>query len=431
MKEKFIKSTIILMVGGFLTKILGMIIKIVMSRIMGTEGIGIYMLILPTFSLFIGLAQFGFPVAVSKLVAEEKRNNKNLIFSLIPISLFINIFLICIILFLSPFLANQLLKEPRSYYGLIAMCLVIPFTSLSSILRSYFFGKQKMFPHVVSNLTEDMIRLGLIILGVPVFLKYGLEYAVAFVILTNVISELTSIIVLYFFLPKNFTIQKKDLIPNRLYIKESMMISIPNTASRFIGSVGYFLEPIVLTNTLLFVGYSNSFIVREYGLFSGYVLPLLLLPSFFTLAISQALLPVVSKNYIQQNLSMIRRKIKQAIFFSLLIGIPITILFMLIPDLFLMFIYHTKEGTTYLKFLAPICLFQYIQSPLSFSLDAMGKSNDNMKITFLGIIIRTGFLFLFSLFKIGIWGLIFATSLNIIITTVLSYQKVQKYLSHS
>ena len=75
-KEKFIISTIILMVGGCLTKVLGMIIKIMMSRLMGPEGIGLYMLILPTFSLFIGLAQFGFPIAISKLVAEEEKNNK-------------------------------------------------------------------------------------------------------------------------------------------------------------------------------------------------------------------------------------------------------------------------------------------------------------------------------------------------------------------
>ena len=50
MKEKFIKSTIILLLGGFLTKVLGMIIKIIMSRLIGTEGLGLYMLILPTFS---------------------------------------------------------------------------------------------------------------------------------------------------------------------------------------------------------------------------------------------------------------------------------------------------------------------------------------------------------------------------------------------
>ena len=90
-KETFIKSTIILIIGGFLTKALGMIIKIVMSRLMGSEGIGLYMLVLPTFSLLIGLCQFGIPTALSKLIAEDSKNNKRLLFSLLPISLFINI----------------------------------------------------------------------------------------------------------------------------------------------------------------------------------------------------------------------------------------------------------------------------------------------------------------------------------------------------
>ena len=45
MKEKFIKSIFILLIGGLLTKVLGMIIKIVMSRLIGTEGLGLYMMV--------------------------------------------------------------------------------------------------------------------------------------------------------------------------------------------------------------------------------------------------------------------------------------------------------------------------------------------------------------------------------------------------
>ena len=56
-----------------------------MTRLLGTEGIGIYMLIMPTFTLFIALAQFGMPIDISKLFSEDKRNNKNLVFSSIPI----------------------------------------------------------------------------------------------------------------------------------------------------------------------------------------------------------------------------------------------------------------------------------------------------------------------------------------------------------
>ena len=56
MKNKFIKSTIILIIGGGITKLLAMVIKIALARSIGNDGIGIYMMILPTFNLFITLS---------------------------------------------------------------------------------------------------------------------------------------------------------------------------------------------------------------------------------------------------------------------------------------------------------------------------------------------------------------------------------------
>lgn len=429
MKEKFIKSIFILLIGGLLTKVLGMIIKIIMSRLIGTEGLGLYMMVLPTFSLFIGLGQFGLPTALSKLIAEKKKNNIRLFFSILPISIIINIILIITILLIAPVLSKNLLHDPRCYLPILAIAVVIPFTSLSSICRSYFFGKERMAPHVISNLVEDIVRLSLMIIGIPFFLPKGLEYAVCFIILSNTISEFASIVILLIFLPKKVQIKKRDLIPKKDYMKESLSIGIPNTTGRLIGSIGYFLEPILLTTTLLSIGYSNKYITTEYGILSGYAMPLLLLPSFFTMAISQALLPVVSREYAKGNYDSVKRKIKQAIYYSLLIGIPVTIFFIFLPEIPLRFIYHTTEGTNYIRFLAPICLFQYIQSPLSSSLDAMGKSKDGMTATLLGQIVRLTFLVLLSLLKIGLWGLIIAISLNVLVVTFYSIKKVRYHLT--
>lgn len=428
MKEKFIISTIILMIGGFLTKILGMIIKIVMTRYMGTEGIGLYMLILPTFSLFIALAQAGFPIALSKLIAEDSRNNKKLFFSLIPLSLVINLFLMVLIILIAKPLSINLLHEKRCILAIYAMALVIPFTTLSNMCRSYFYGKQKMFPHVLSNITEDIARLFLIIIGLSFFLEKGLKYAVCYVVLINVVSEIVSILILFLFLPKNLKLTKNDLLPSKIYIKDSLDISIPNTASRLIGSISYFLEPIILTSTLLYLGYTNKFIVTEYGIVSGYVLPILLLPSFFTLAISQALLPTITKLYYRNNIKETKRKIRQAISFSMIIGIPSTICFILFPTFFLNLIYNTHEGSKYMIALAPFCLLQYIQAPLSFSLDAIGKSVDNMKATLYGTLIRIIFLFLLAFLNIGIWCLIISTSINICVVTLYDIKRIKKHL---
>jgi len=429
MKEKFIKSTIILLIGGILTKVLGMIIKIVMARNIGSTGLGIYMSILPTFMLLISLSQFGLPIALSKLISENKRSNKKLIFSILPILIIINILLIILIIILSPIISVNLLHNEDVYISILSMALVIPFTTISSICRSYFFGKEKMIPHVISNIVEDLVRLIIIIIFIPIIKPLGLKYVVCFLILINIISEISSTLVLLLFLPKNIKIKKTDLIPNKVYIKDSLKISIPNTTSRLIGSIGFFLEPIILTNTLLFSGYNLSFITKEYGIISGYVIPLILLPSFFTLAISQALLPVISKDYVNNNIKSIKRKINLAIFFSILIGLPVTIFLTINPSFFLNIIYHTNEGIIYTKILSPICFFQYIQAPLSSVLDAIGKSKVNMYSTLLGTTLRTIFLIIFSLLKIGLFGLIIAISINVLITTFYQIKKVRDYLT--
>ena len=214
-KNRFIKGAIILVIGAFITKVLGMVIKIIITRYIGLEGISIYMLIIPTFTLFINIATFGFPVAISKMVAEDKKSNKHIIFSILPVSIILNIFLLVIVYLISPIISN-LLHDSRTYYPLIAIGLVLPFISISGIIRSYFFGKEKMIPHTVSNIFEQIVRLILIIILIPILMtKYSLEIAVTGIVLVNIISELTSIIILIFFLPKKTIIKKSDIYPDK------------------------------------------------------------------------------------------------------------------------------------------------------------------------------------------------------------------------
>lgn len=428
-KSKFVKSTIILIIGGFITKILGMLIKIVMTRLIGTEGIGLYMMISPTFMLLITISQLGFPIAISKLVAEDKGNNKNIVFSIIPISLIINIIIIIFLMFFSSFLATNLLKDPNLKIPLLCIGLVLPFISISSILRSYFFGKQKMLPHVVSNVTEDIIRLITLIIGIPIFITKGIYSAISFIVLSNIFSEITSIIVLFVFLPKYFSLKKSDIIPNKKNIKNVLNISLPSTGSRLLGNISYFFEPIIVTNILLHIGYTNNFIITEYGILNGYVMPLLMLPSFFTAAISQALLPVVSNSYSRNDCDYTKKKIKQAIFFSLLIGIPSTIIFILFPKFLLSTIYNTTDGITYIKILAPLFILYYIQSPLTSTLQAMGKAKCAMIGTLVGIIIKNISLIIFLNLRIGLWGLVIATITSTLYITIHHIYYTKKYLN--
>ena len=428
MKNTFIKSTIILIIGGFITKVLGMIIKIITTRMIGSNGYGLYALIMPTMMLLISISQLGLPTALNVLIAKNK-NTKRLITASLIISLTIDLLIMIFLICSAKYISTTLLHEKRVYYGLISIGLILPFISISNMLRSYFFAKERMLPHVITNVLEDVIKLIAIFIFLPFFISKGIESAIAFIVLTNILSELTSIIGFIILIPK-FKYKKKEIKPTKQDVKSLLNIAIPTTGSRIVGSIGYFLEPIIITYVLYKVGFDNNYIVKEYGIINGYVLPLILLPSFFTSALSQALIPNVSKNYSKGKYDLVERKIKQAIICSLLIGIPCTIIFTLIPEIPLKIIYNTAEGIDYIKFLAPVCILHYIQAPISSSLQAMNKAKISLKGTIYGTIIRTILLFILS-FKLGMWGLILATSINIAFVTIFDYINIKKALKKS
>lgn len=401
-----------------------------MTRIVGSEGISLYMLIFPTFSLFMTLSQLGFPIAISKLIAEDNHNNKNIIFSIIPFSLMLNILLILVIFIIAPTLSTKLLKDPRSYYPILAIALVLPFDSLSSILRGYFFGKQKMLPHVISNVFEQIVRLILIILLVPRALEKSLVFAVSLLVGVNIISELSSSLILLLFFPRNAKITSSDIRPNVYNVKEVLRIALPTTMARLVGSIGYFFEPILITTAGVISGIGSNILINDYGIVEGYVMPLLLLPGFFSNAISSALLPVVTKAYYDNKVDYVKKKLKQAVFYSLLIGAPVTIILFIFPEFFLKLIYNTSYGVTYLRVVAPFFLIYYVQAPLASVLQSINLSKYIMLDNLASIIIKSIIIFSCCFFW-GIYGFLISICSNILIVTILHYKHIKKALKQA
>ena len=426
MKNKFVKSTLILIIGALFTKLLGFVIKIIFTRTVTTDAINLYSIIMPTYSLLITIAQLGLPLAISNIIAKNKNNSKKILFSIIPASLLINIVLIIIIFLVAPFISNNLLNNKDTYYPIVSIAFILPFISLSSIIRGYFFGKQKMFPHTLSNIIEQIFRLLLVILILPKLLKYGTVFVVSIYILLNILSEIISIIVFLLFAPRNFTITKDDLKPSISIIKEVMGIAIPTTSSRIIGNVGYFFEPIILTFTLTLSGYSNQFILNEYGSYNAYVLPLLTIPSFFILALNTSLIPEISKN--RNNNKLIKKRLKQSIIFSFLLGlISNTLVYIFTGDL-LSIIFKTDKGIEYIRFLAPFFVFLYLEGPLSSTLQALNYAKYTMLVTVITTIIKLITLFIFSLLHIGLYGLLISEIINIFLVIYLNSIKLKKVL---
>lgn len=425
MKNKFIKSTMILVIGGIITKLLSFIIKIYFTRVI-KEGINIYSLIMPTYSLLITITQLGFPLAISNIIAKKEKRGKNVMFSIIPVSIVLNIFLILIVIFSAKFLSVNLLHEPNAYYPLICLSLVLPFISLSSIIRGYFFGKQQMMPHSISNVIEQLFKLFVVLVVLPHLLKYGVITAVCGYILISILSETMSIIVFLLYLPKNFKIERKDIKPDYGTIKDVLAIGMPAVGSRIIGNIGYFFEPIILSSLLLKTGFSNEYIVSNYAIYNTYVIGLLIVPTFLLGALSTSMLPEISKNL--ENKLRVKKIFKKTMIFSLVFGLCANTFLFFTCEIILKILFNTTAGTNYIRFLAPFFTLFYFESPLSSILQAYNMTGYIMKTTIIGIIIKLLSLTVLSLLHLGIYALILSEIINIIYVVGGNYLKVKSLL---
>lgn len=426
-KNLFIKSTLILILSGFLTKILGFIIKVIYTRIIGEYGISLYSIAVPTYSLLLTIATLAIPISISKLVSENKGRSIRILTSAAFLIISINLVLVFVIFLTKDFLAVNLLKEPKASPIIMAFALTLPFVSISSVLKGYFAGKQNMVPHATSNIIEQIVRLIIILVVLPILKRKSDMLAILGLILLTIISEISSIIVFLFFLPKKINFNTK-ILPSKKITKDILDISIPTVSGRIIGNIGYFFEPIILTNLLLFSGYNNSYILSEYGAYNAYSLALLTMPSFFIGAIATSLLPEISKFNGNNNLKMVKRRIHQSIIFSLIIGIFFSLLIFIFRDKLLFSLYNTTKGSDYIKVLAPFFLLFYLEGVLTSSLQALGYAKVTMNITLYGVIIKLFIMAILSLCHIGIYSLVIAEIINIFFVVFFNFKYLKKYI---
>ncbi len=425
-KDTFKTSIFILLLGGFLTKILGFVIRILFTREVGEYGISLYTIVTPTYSLMITLASFAIPISISKLVSEEKIRSKKIFFTTALFLLALNAFMIGGITLLAPFIASALLKQPKVTPLLIAMAYTLPFVSMTSILKGYFLGKLKVAPNTISNIFEQLVRIFFLLLFLPKIVKQNVLLGVITFILMNIVTETVSIFTFCLFLPKKINITKEDLKPRKDILSRILNISIPSVSGRLIGNIGFFLEPILLTHILLYVGYSSEYILEEYAAYNAYAIGLLTIPSFFIQAICQILIPEVSKYHANHNEMMLKRRIKQALFYSFVIGLSCSLAILIFRDVLLQILYKTTMGSEYIFTLAFFFVFFYLEAPLSSTLQAMDKAGVAMRISLYGILVKLFVMVFFSFFKIGIYSLVFSEIINIIFVVHLNYRAVKK-----
>lgn len=441
-KQTFLQGTLILIVAGMITRLLGFINRLVIARFMGEEGVGLYMMALPTLFLVITLTQLGLPVAISKRVSEaDARNDTHKIKKILVVSLLVTgissvIFTIGMIA-AAPFIATTLLTDERTMYPLIAISPIVPIVAISSVLKGYFQGRQNMKPQSYALVIEQIVRITFVAFFIKILLPFGVEFAAAGAMFSVILGELASLLfMIHLFKRKKIVSIRyrffKYVNSSKNTLKELFSIALPSTGSRLIGSLSYFLEPIIVAQSLLIAGVSSSMATKQYGELTGYVLPLLFLPTFITQSLSIALVPSISEAEATKNKKLIHYRIHQSIRISFASGAIATIVLSLFAVPILTYMYGTGNASRFLILMAPFFILLYIQAPLQAALQALDLAKPAMWNSLIGAACKFVVLFLLaSNAEFGIMGVAIAMSVGVVLVTLLHLGSLYKQIGFS
>jgi len=365
-KDTFLKGALILTVAGILVKLIGAPQRIILSRLLGGEGIGLYQLAYPIYQLALSISSAGIPVAISIMVSEKialgDYRGANRVFR---ISLYVLSITGIIFTFLLYFGAGWLIqfhivRDPRAYYAIAALSPAIFFVTVLSSYRGYFQGLQLMTPTAVSQIFEQLFRVVTMIAAAYILLPRGLEYAAAgasFGAAPGAVAGLTVLLIFYW--RQRARMRKK--ISDQPAIKQEGGISIISRIIRLAlpVSLANIMLPVVALFDLLIVparlevaGHTVQQSTELYGYLTGMAVPLINMATILTASLAVSLVPAVSEAFTLRNFQQVFQRTATAMRIANLITIPSFVGMMLMADPISLMLFGTPNAGTSIKILS-------------------------------------------------------------------------------
>lgn len=434
-KKSFIGGAIILMVAGLIVRLLGFVYRIYLSNLIGAEGMGIFQLIAPVYTLVILTLTSGVSIAVSKMVSSEMAqhhyvNLRRIAYCALMVVGTAGLLTAVLIYFNLDLLVNHVIKDSRTYYSFLLLIPCIPVIAGASALKGYFYGIQKVTPTAVSQVVEQIVKIGFVMCMAGYFVNTSLEYACAVATVGMALGEISNLLVLlvvYYFGRKGDQggRSKAGLLRKRAIISEIIKISVPVSANRFIISIMAAIENILIPAMLVASGLNYKSSIEEYGRLSGMAMPLIYFPALVTSSLATTLVPAISEAVSLKNYKSVNYRISKSIQITFTLGFLFTAIFLSYANEIGTLIYR-RENIGYLLYaLSFTCVFLYLQQTLMGVLNGLGKQGILLRNTIIGSTIRIGFV-CFLIPRYGIVSYVWGIAISFLVTDILNLYSISR-----
>jgi len=423
----------VLSVTGFLVKVIGFFYRIFLANLIGTEGLGLYQLIVPIYSLLVLVLSAGISVAVSRFVAEETSAGRirpgMKIASLAAGIVLLAGAVVSLVLVLN--VDTMLLafaKDLRARKSLIWMLCLVPPIAAASAYKGYFYGKEQVIPNAVGQVAEQLSKLAFVTVMHSHFVNKGIESMCLLATLGLMVGETVNVLSVFFAFQleklKNRARREPEPGVRSLAVK-LVRTAAPISANRLVLSILGTAESLIIPQRLVLFGLTFQESLKVLGRLNGMAAPLVFFPSMLPMALATALVPAIAGAVSAGRYSVANRQISQSIRLTMTMGMLFTSFFAVCSNEIAEFIFPGKDVGGILHMLSYTGVFLYLQQTMLGILNGLARESAILVNTLAGSIMRIALVW----FCLPVWGVdayIIGVIAGSLITIVLNFLDVSR-----
>ena len=318
MKNKVFANASIVTGMSVAERALGFLYRIVLSRLIGAEGLGLYQVSLSLFSLFLTVGTGGIPITVSRMITKAKADGNvqeearavgagvaGCLLLTLPVCFLIGAFGDRL-----PFLGF----ENKTFQVFRILLVGLSFSCVYAVIRGSFWGNKEFLIPSITEIAEEtvMVIAGVILLQSVDSPLDGAQKA-AWAVVVSYLFSFTLSIFLFLLRGGRISTPKKNLKP-------LFNASLPITSVRASGSLVNSAVAVLLPAMLVKSGMAKASAMSLFGVISGMVLPVLYIPSTIIGSIALVLVPELSEDFYRKNHARLYANIRRGLKFSFLVA---------------------------------------------------------------------------------------------------------------